>query len=137
MAEYDQALDCQADWVSFWTSTAGRNLFHGLQGAIANQRRAKGEKGFEVLSTSGQEYGMFMTLITPLLNGECYYWAPDILEMIKVASSSLPDTSSLMKQHIPAASGFFWFAKELEGGVRGVAWTVCSADRKKNLLTGV
>lgn len=129
MAEYDIALDHQIEWASFWTSDYGLALYHSLAQAISKKRAEKGELySGGIVDTRDDEYIME---IMPLLNGDCFYWSRDILDLVNVASHSLPDTWFLMKQHIPAVSGFFWFAKELPNeyeGVRGFGWTLLTVE---------
>lgn len=131
MSEYDIALDNQIEWASFWTSDNGRRLYEGIQRAVSRKRREAGERHPEDILDVTPEQDILMMM--PLLNGECFYWSRGIIDVVSVAAQSLPDSWCLMKQDIPAASGFFWFAKEpgIEyRGIRAFGWTLLSVGDK-------
>lgn len=132
MSKYDVALDCQIDWASFWTSEEGCAFFHKLIQAIDRQRAKVGEKESETLARQEAEE---MALVTgPLLEAPCYYWSPQMMEVISTTSASLPEHWSLMKHHVPSTSGFFYLAKEADlepslgefAGIAALAWSVLS-----------
>lgn len=128
MAEYDIALDHQIEWASFWTSDYGIELYLSLGRAIGSKRAEKGERDPQGIVEGRQEQHIIE--MAPLLNGECFYWSRDIIDLITVAANSLPDSWFLMKQHMPATSGFFWLAKEPQigyKGIRGYGWTLLTA----------
>lgn len=126
MSEYDVALDCQMDWVSFWTSPPGENLFRAIAEGISEQRLEKGERYADLVAR--HEYSELALNIMPLLNAECYYWSREMLNLVTFAAKSLPDSWSLMRQHIPSVSGFFYLAKAVEGIKVAFAWNVLSVD---------
>lgn len=125
MSEYDIALDYQVDWASFWSSDAGRAFFHSLGMAVSKQRKGKGEKQFNALVDN--ETDELQLVLMPIIHGECYYWSSAMLDIVKAASKSLPDSWTLMKSHIPSISGFFYFAKEIDG-IQAIGWTVLTTD---------
>jgi len=126
MSEYDVALDYQVDWASFWSSDTGRALFHGLGLAVSKQRQGKGESRFvEIVE---HEVDELQLILVPVIYGECYYWSTEILDVVKLASKSLPDSWALMRNHIPSVSGFFYFAKALERGIQAFAWTTLTTE---------
>lgn len=131
MSEYDIAFDNQMDWCSFWSSPHGWDMFASLYKEIEKQRQENGEtKEWKITDYIDDEIAI---VLTSLINGECYYWSPDMLGVIKIASESLPSNWSLMKEHIPAVSGFFWLSKERDRTV-AIAWNVCSVDRTEGKL---
>ena len=125
MSKYDIALDDQIQWASFWTSDNGRSLYEGIQRAVSSKRRGAGERYPEEIVDVTHEQDIIMMM--PLLNGECFYWSRGIVDVVSIAAQSLPDSWYLMKQDIPATSGFFWFAKEPEieyRGIRAFGWVL-------------
>lgn len=128
MSEYDVALDSQTEWASFWTSSAGRSTFHNYISAVVRRRQEMGEE--EPSRILEDEYGEHRLSMLPILNGDTYYWSPQILDLLKPAIKSLPDTWALMRQHMPSASGFFYLGKEWDMGIKALAWSVFDAEEK-------
>jgi len=131
MSEYDLALDDQVEWAAFWTSDYGHGLFESIQCSVSGKRRDAGERHPEEIVEEGHDQDILMMM--PLVNGECFYWSRDIVDVVSIASQSLPDSWCLMKPDIPAASGFFWFAKEPEiefRGIRAFGWTLLNIEDK-------
>lgn len=129
---YNEALDHQMELTAYWTSEAGLAMFHGIQVALSKKRREKGHSELDAEGVIEDETQVGFSL-AGVRNGECYYWAPDILDMVNRASSSLPNTWSLLRHHIPSASGFFWLGKELDNNVVALSWTVMTVDRSSRL----
>jgi len=129
MSLYDIALDHQIEWSSFWISDYGLALYHSIGRVISRKRAEKGELySGDIVDTRDDDYAVEMM---PLLNGDCFYWSREMSDLVCVASQSLPDSWFLMKQHIPAISGFFWFATELPNEyscVRAFGWTVLTFE---------
>lgn len=123
MSEYDEALDCLIDWTTFWSSPEGRSMFHTLYEMTAKKREQAGETGVDVFQR--HEESQRETMLVSLKNAECYYWSPQILDLVKEAAVSLPDTWSLKSQDIPSTSGFFWFARPPREGLKAFSWTTC------------
>jgi hypothetical protein len=48
---------------------------------------------------------------TPLLSGECFYWAPAILDLIEKASDSIPDHWTFLPEAILTPCGFSWLGR--------------------------
>lgn len=129
MSEYDIALDEQVEWASFWTSDYGMQLFHSIGRAISRKRAEAGERESEKVVDYRQEEATLEMI--PLINGECFFWSRDMIDLVSAAANSLPDTWFLTKQHIPAVSGFFWLAKEPEdafAGLRAFGWTLLTTE---------
>lgn len=126
MSEYDIALDCQVDWASFWSSESGRSLFRALAEAVSKKREGKGEKYFRELVD--YDVDELQLTLMPITYGECYYWSPQMLEIVRSAAGSLPDSWALMKQHIPSVSGFFYFAKEINEHCKAMGWTALKQE---------
>lgn len=130
MSEYDIALDKQVEWASFWTSDYGLQLFDSIGQAISRKRAEAGERDSDLVIEGRHDEAVLE--IMPLINGECFYWSRDMIDLVTIAANSLPDNWFLMKQHIPAASGFFWLAKEPRIEVTGLCafgWTLLSKGR--------
>lgn len=126
MAEYDIALESQVDWSLFWTSDAGRRLFHGLGLAVSKQRKEKGERQFAEMVD--HETDELQLVLLPVIHGECYYWSREMLNVVQAAAESLPDSWSLMQSHIPSVSGFFYFNTPLGKGEQAFGWSVLSVE---------
>lgn len=134
MAEYDIALDNQVEWASFWTSDYGMRLFGSIGRAVSKKRAEAGEKDTQGLID--QRHDEALVELMPIINGECFYWARDMVDLVSTASRSLPDSWYLMKEHIPSVSGFFWMAKEpgmAFTGLCALGWTLLTTNREDNV----
>ncbi len=127
MSEYDMALDCQADWASFWSSDAGNLMYVAIWEAVTEQREKAGERFTDDLAMRHSDE--LALLNTALLNGESYYWSSAMLDIIQEAARSIPTTWSLAREHLSSVSGFFYFSKEVKPGLKAISWNVATSNQ--------
>jgi len=130
MSEYDSALDAQVEWTSFWQSDKGIALMRGLAEHSTHAREVAGElQPYKLADYADDERTI---VVSALVNGECFYWSRQMLDVVSIASESLPSTWALAKEYVPAISGFFYFERELSlpevPGLWGLGWTVVTQD---------
>lgn len=130
MSEYDIALDKQIELANFWTSDHGISLYGGIIRGLSRLRAEKGERNAEDIL--GQIEDHYIVSMMPIINGDCFYWSRDMINICLAASQSLPDSWSLMKPHIPATSGFFWLDRILDekpyNRLLAIGWTIMRAE---------
>lgn len=130
LGRYSEALDARVELLRFWSSLQGKNLF------LEYYREIYKQSGIAKMPVTEK---LLRALTVPLLQGETFYWSPQICQLIFSAAQSIPGTWTLREEALDSLCGFAFLATpfNLDSSgypIRGITWAPVSKGRREKGL---
>ena len=130
LGRYSEALDVRVDLLRFWNSPQGKNLF------LEYHREIYKQSGIVKMPVTEK---LLRAITVPLLQGETFYWSPQICQLIFSAAQSIPRTWILREEGLDSLCGFAFLATPFKLAssdypVSGITWAPVSKERRKEGL---